>query len=71
MLYEVITDRLGELVGERGSDAVARRHERDRESVRVADDEGYRHGFAERAAQAEHDSANHADLGVRQSYNFV
>ena len=36
------------------------------ELVRVADDEGDRHGLAERAAQAEHDAADHADLGVGQ-----
>ena len=30
--------------------------------VRVADDEGHRHRFAERAAQAEHDAADDADL---------
>ena len=34
--------------------------------VRVADDERHRHRLAERAAEAEHDAADHADLGVRQ-----
>ena len=33
-------------------------------SVRVADDEGHRHGFAKRAAEAEHDAADDADARI-------
>ena len=34
--------------------------------VRVADDEGHGHRLAQRAAEAQHDAADHADLRVRQ-----
>ena len=34
--------------------------------MRVADDEGHRHGLAERAAEPEHDAADDADPGVGQ-----
>ncbi len=34
--------------------------------MRVADDEGDRHGLAERAAEAEHDAADDADAGIGQ-----
>ena len=34
--------------------------------MRIADDEGHGHRLAERAAEAEHDAADHADAGVRQ-----
>ena len=34
--------------------------------VRVADDEGDGHRLAQRAAEAQHDAADHADLGVGQ-----
>ena len=35
------------------------------QAVGVADDEGHRHRLAERAAEAEHDAADHADLRCR------
>jgi len=34
--------------------------------MRIADDESHRHGFAERAAKAEHDAADYTDAGKRQ-----
>ena len=61
-----VADRLGEFVGERRGDAVAGREQRGAQAVGVADDEGHRHGFAERAAEAQHHAADDADLGVRQ-----
>ena len=58
---------LGELVGQRRRDAVGGLEQRQRvELVEVADDEGHRHRLAERAAQAEHDAADDAGLGVGQ-----
>ena len=38
---------------------------RGRHADGVADDEGHRHGLAERAAQAQQDAADHADRGCR------
>ena len=59
-----VADGLGELVGDRGRDRGAGRQERGGDLVRVADHEGHRHGLAERAAEAEHDAADHADPRV-------
>ena len=59
--------RFAELVGQRRRDAVRRLEERERvELVEVADDEGHRHRLADRPAEAEHDAADDAGLGVRQ-----
>ena len=46
-----VADRLGELVGERRRDAVARARAARRQAVRVADHERHRHRLAERAAR--------------------
>ena len=61
-----VADRLGEFVGDGGRDRGAGREERGRDAVRVADHEGDRHGLAERAAERQHDAADHADAGVGQ-----
>ena len=58
--------RLVELVGERRGDRVAGLEQRRADLVRVADDERHRHRLAERAAEAQHDAADDADLRVRQ-----
>ena len=55
---------LGEFGGDRRRDRGARRKNRTRDTERVTDDEGHRHGLAERAAERQHDAADHADPGV-------
>ena len=55
---------LGELGGDRRRDRGARRKHRAGDAERVADDEGHRHGFAERAAERQHDAADHADARI-------
>ncbi len=58
---------LAELVGQRRGDAVGGLEQRERiELVEVADDERHRHRLADGAAEAEHDAADDAGLGVRQ-----
>ena len=52
--------RLREFVGDGRGDRRARRKERCRDARRIADDEGHRHGLAERAAEPEHHAADEA-----------
>ena len=61
-----VADRLGELVGDGRRDGGAGRHDRGGDAVRVADDEGDRHGLAQRAAEPQHDAADDADAGKGQ-----
>ena len=63
-----IADRLGELVGDGRGDGVAGRQHGGGDVVGIADDEGDRHGLAERAAEPEHDAADDADAGVGQHH---
>ena len=44
------------------------RQQRGADAVRVADHEGDGHGLAERAAQAQHDAADHAGAGIRHDH---
>ena len=55
---------LGEFGSDRRRDRGARREDRGLDLERIADDEGHRHGLAERAAERQHDAADHADPGV-------
>ena len=59
---------LGELVGDGRGDGRAGVEQRLREAVRVADDEGHRHGLAERAAEAQHHRADGAGADVGQGH---
>src|SRR4030081_2738081 len=61
-----VPDRLGEFVGDGCRNGGARRQDRGRDLVRVADDEGHRHGLAERPAEPEHDAADDADPRIGQ-----
>ena len=61
-----IAHRLGELVGERRRNRRAGRQQRGVDVVRIADDEGDRHGLAERAAEPQHDAADDADPRIGQ-----
>ena len=61
-----VADRFGEFVGDGRGDRGARRQDRRRDAVRVADHEGDGHGLAERAAEPEHDAADHADPRIGQ-----
>ena len=61
-----VADRFGEFVGDGRRYGGAGREHRSRNPVRVADDEGHRHGLAERAAKAEHHPADDADPGIGQ-----
>ncbi len=56
----------GEFVGECRGDAVGSLEHGRVELVHVADHERDRHRFTQRPAEAEHDAADHAGLGVRQ-----
>src|ERR1700682_5756254 len=56
--------RLVEFVGERRCNGIARLVERAADAVGIADDEGYRHRLAKSAAQAQHDAADDANLGI-------
>jgi hypothetical protein len=58
--------RLVELVGERRGDRVAGLEQSGLDPVGVADDERHGHRLAERAAEPQHDAADHADARVRQ-----
>nr|GEU28454.1 hypothetical protein [Tanacetum cinerariifolium] len=50
----------------RGRNRVTGSEQRERQLVGVTDHERDRHGFAQRAAQAQHDAAHDTGLGVRQ-----
>ena len=52
---------LGEFGSDRRRDRGARRKDRGLDLERIADDEGHCHGLAERAAERQHDAADHAD----------
>ena len=58
-----VADRLREFVRDRRGDRRSRREQRRADPVRVADHECHGHGFAERAAETEHDAAD--DAGSR------
>ncbi len=61
-----VADRLGELVGDGGRDRGPRGQQRGRHLVGVADDEGHRHGLAQRPAEPQHHAADDADPGIGQ-----
>src|SRR5215471_7705479 len=61
-----VTDRFGEFVGDGGRNGGARRQQRGRHLVRVADHEGHRHGLAERPAEPQHHAADDPDPRVGQ-----
>src|SRR5262252_281979 len=61
-----ITDGFGEFVGDGGGNGGARRQQRGRHFVRVADHEGHRHGLAERPAKSQHHAADDPDPRVGQ-----
>src|SRR5215472_10033099 len=61
-----VTDRFGEFVGDGGRNGGARRQQRGRHLVRVADHEGHRHGLAERPAEPQHHAADDSDARVGQ-----
>ena len=53
-----------ELIGDHRGDRRALRQDRSLDLGRVADDEGHRHGLAQRAPEREHHAADDADAGV-------
>ena len=54
----------GKFGGDRRRNRGARGEYRTGDAERVADDERHRHGFAERAAERQHDAADDADAGI-------
>ena len=59
--------RFREFIGQRRGNTVARHIQRSAvELIGVTDNKGDGHGFTQRAAQAEHDAANHPVFGERQ-----
>src|SRR5436305_14448805 len=57
-----VSDGFGELVRKRRCDAVPWREDRRRELMSIADQERHGHRLTERAAQSEHDAAEHAEF---------
>ena len=61
--------RFGKFIGQRRGNAVGGlKHTDGVELVEVADDEGDRHGLANRPPKPEHDAADHPSLGIGQHY---